>query len=109
MRDAPSIDIIRGLVNAGAKIQAYCPEGMKEARWRLEDCEKAITYCADEYSAVNGADAVVLVTEWNQFRGMDLGKVRERMNGEYYFDLRNVYVKDQKVREIFNYHPIGQE
>ena len=109
MRDAPSIDIIRGLVNAGAKIQAYCPEGMKEARWRLEDCEKAITYCADEYSAVNEADAVVLVTEWNQFRGMNLEKVRERMNGNFYFDLRNVYVKDQNVREIFNYHPIGQE
>ena len=109
MRDAPSIDIIRGLVSAGAKIQAYCPEGMKEARWRLEDCEKAITYCADEYSAVNEADAVVLVTEWNQFRGMNLNKVRERMNRNFYFDLRNVYVKDQNVREIFNYHPIGQE
>ena len=109
MRDAPSIDIIRGLVSAGAKIQAYCPEGMKEARWRLEDCEKSITYCADEYSAVNESDAVVLVTEWNQFRGMNLNKVRERMNGNFYFDLRNVYVKDQNVREIFNYHPIGQE
>ncbi|MCB8650284.1 UDP-glucose/GDP-mannose dehydrogenase family protein, partial [Fusobacterium ulcerans] len=109
MRDAPSIDIIRGLVNAGAKIQAYCPEGMKESRWRLEDCEKVITYCADEYSVVNEADAVVLVTEWNQFRGMNLEKVRERMNGNFYFDLRNVYVKDQNVREIFNYHPIGQE
>jgi len=109
MRDAPSIDIIRGLVSAGAKIQAYCPEGMKEARWRLEDCEKSITYCADEYSAVNEADVVVLVTEWNQFRGMNLNKIKERMKGEYYFDLRNVYIKDQRVREIFNYHPIGQE
>ena len=47
MREAPSLDIIRGLVQAGAKIQAYCPEGMKEARWRLEDCENSITYCAD--------------------------------------------------------------
>lgn len=61
MRDAPSLDIIRGLVEAGAKIQAYCPEGMKEARWRLEDCENSITYCADEYSVVNEADAVVLM------------------------------------------------
>ena len=75
MRDAPSLDIIRGLVQAGAKIQAYCPEGMKEARWRLEDCENSITYCADEYSVVNEADAVVLMTEWNQFRGMNLDKV----------------------------------
>ena len=109
MRDAPSIDIIRGLVQSGAKIQAYCPEGMREARWRLEDCENSITYCADEYSAVNEADAVVLVTEWNQFRGMNLEKVRSRMKDNYYFDLRNVYVKDSKVREIFKYYPIGQE
>lgn len=109
MRDAPSIDIIRGLVQAGAKIQAYCPEGMKEARWRLEDCENSITYCADEYSAVNEVDAVVLMTEWNQFRGMKLEKVKERMKNNYYFDLRNVYAKDSKVREIFKYYPVGQE
>ena len=109
MRDAPSIDIIRGLVQAGAKIQAYCPEGMKEARWRLEDCENSITYCADEYSAVNEVDAVVLMTEWNQFRGMKLEKVKERMKDNYYFDLRNVYAKDSKVRELFRYYPVGQE
>lgn len=109
MRDAPSIDIIRGLVQSGAKIQAYCPEGMREARWRLEDCENSITYCADEYSAINEVDAAVLVTEWNQFRGMNLEKVKCRMKDNYYFDLRNVYVKDSKVRELFKYYPIGQE
>ena len=73
------------------------------------EIRRLITYCADEYSAVNESDAVVLVTEWNQFRGMNLNKVRERMNRNFYFDLRNVYVKDQNVREIFNYYPIGQE
>lgn len=109
MRDAPSIDIIRGLVEAGAKIQVYCPEGMKEARWRLEDCENSITYCADEYSAINEVDAVVLMTEWHQFRGMNLEKVRERVRDNYYFDLRNVYAKDIKVRELFKYYPVGQE
>ena len=109
MRDAPSIDIIRGLVKAGAKIQVYCPEGMREARWRLEDCENSITYCADEYSAVNEVDAVVLMTEWHQFRGMNLEKVRERVRNNYYFDLRNVYAKDIKVRELFKYYPVGQE
>ena len=108
MRDAPSIDIIRGLVNAGAKIQAYCPEGMKEARWRLEECEKAITYCADEYSVVNEADAVVLVTEWNQFRGMNLEKIKERMNGNFYFDLRNVHTKDKNIRKVFRYCSVGE-
>ncbi|WP_294707377.1 UDP-glucose/GDP-mannose dehydrogenase family protein [uncultured Fusobacterium sp.] len=108
MRDAPSLDIIRGLVEAGAKIQAYCPEGMKEARWRLEDCENSITYCADEYSVVNEADAVVLMTEWNQFRGMNLDKVRDRMKGNFYFDLRNVYTRNTHIREEFKYFPIGQ-
>ncbi|MFR4520087.1 MAG: UDP-glucose dehydrogenase family protein [Fusobacterium sp.] len=108
MRDAPSIDIIRGLVKAGAKIQAYCPEGMKEARWRLENCENSITYCADEYSAVNEADAVVLMTEWNQFRGMNLEKVKERMSGKFYFDLRNIYTKDSRVKELFEYYPVGE-
>ena len=108
MRDAPSLDIIRGLVQAGAKIQAYCPEGMKEARWRLEDCENSITYCADEYSVVNEADAVVLMTEWNQFRGMNLDKIKARMKGNFYFDLRNIYTKDNKVKKIFKYFPVGQ-
>ena len=108
MRDAPSLDIIRGLVEAGAKIQAYCPEGMKEARWRLEDCENSITYCVDEYSVVNEADAVVLMTEWNQFRGMNLDKVKARMKGNFYFDLRNVYTRNTHIREEFKYFPIGQ-
>ena len=108
MRDAPSIDIIRGLVEEGAKIHAYCPEGIKEARWRLADIEKNIIYCADEYSVANDADGIVLITEWNQFRGMNLDKVRYRMKDRYYFDLRNIYTKDSHVREIFKYFPIGQ-
>ena len=109
MREAPSIDIIRGLVKSGAKIHAYCPEGIKEARWRLVDIEKNIIYCADEYSIANDADGIVLITEWNQFRGMNLKNVRERMKDNFYFDLRNVYVKDSNVRKIFKYYPIGQE
>ena len=109
MREAPSIDIIKGLIEAGAKIQAYCPEGMREAKWRLEEYKESIIYCKDEYSAVNKVDAVVLMTEWHQFRGMNLEKVREKINDNYYFDLRNVHVKDIKVRKLFKYYPIGQE
>ena len=109
MRDAPSIDIIRGLVERGAKIHAYCPEGIKEARWRLADIEKSIIYCADEYSVANDADGIVLITEWNQFRGMNIDKVRDRMRDNFYFDLRNIYAKDTHVREIFKYFPIGQK
>lgn len=109
MREAPSIDIIRGLVQAGAKIHAYCPEGIKEARWRLTDIEKDITYCADEYSTANDVDAMVLITEWIQFRGMDLQNIKKRMKDFFYFDLRNVYAKDNNVRKLFKYYPIGQE
>lgn len=108
MREAPSIDIIRGLVKAGAKIHAYCPEGIKEARWRLANIEKSIIYCADEYSVANDVDGIVLITEWNQFRGMNLEKVRDRMKDNFYFDLRNIYAKDSNVRNIFKYFPIGQ-
>lgn len=108
MRDAPSIDIIRGLVKLGAKIHAYCPEGMKEAKWRLEDCEKSIIYCDDEYSMANDVDGIILMTEWNQFRGMDMKKIRDRMRDNFYFDLRNIHTKDKVVREIFKYYPVGQ-
>ena len=108
MRDAPSIDIIRGLVKLGAKIHAYCPEGMKEAKWRLEDCEKSIIYCDDEYSMANNVDGIVLMTEWNQFRGMDMKKIKDRMRDNFYFDLRNIHTKDKVVREIFKYYPVGQ-
>ena len=108
MRDAPSIDIIRGLVKLGAKIHAYCPEGMKEAKWRLEDCEKSIIYCDDEYSMANDVDGIVLMTEWNQFRGMDMKKIKDRMRDNFYFDLRNIHTKDKIVREIFKYYPVGQ-
>ncbi len=108
MRDAPSIDIIKGIVKNGANIKAYCPQGMEEARWRLEDIEEYITYCADEYSTVNESDAVVLITEWNQFRGMNLEKIKARMKGDYFFDLRNVFAKNTEIRRLFKYFPVGQ-
>ncbi|MFZ1564211.1 MAG: UDP-glucose/GDP-mannose dehydrogenase family protein, partial [Leptotrichiaceae bacterium] len=79
MRDAPSIDIIRGLVKNGARIKAYCPEGIKEAKWRLKDIEESIEYCDNEYIAVKDADATVIITEWNQFRGISLSKVKDLM------------------------------
>ena len=108
MRDAPSIDIIRGLIKNGAIIKAYCPEGMREAKWRLKDMEENIEYCDNEYIAVKDADATVVITEWNQFRGINLGKVKELMNGNYLFDLRNIYSKNQEVMKLFNYYGVGK-
>ena len=108
MRDAPSIDIIRGLVKNGARIKAYCPEGIKEAKWRLKDIEENIEYCDNEYIAVKDADATVIITEWNQFRGISLSKVKDLMKGNYLFDLRNIYSKSSEVKKIFNYYGVGK-
>ena len=108
MRDAPSIDIIRGLVKNGARIKAYCPEGIKEAKWRLKDIEESIEYCDNEYIAVKDADATVIITEWNQFRGISLSKVKDLMKGNYLFDLRNIYSKSSEVQKIFNYYGVGK-
>ena len=107
MRDAPSLDIVKGLVENGATIRAYCPEGMEEAKWRLEDCAKSIKYCSNGYEVAEGVDALVLVTEWNQFRGMDLQKIAKLMKGKHFFDLRNVYWKDSTAKELFDYSCVG--
>ena len=108
MRDAPSIYIIRGLVKNGARIKAYCPEGIKEAKWRLKDIEKNIEYCDNEYIAVKDADATVIITEWNQFRGLNLSKVKDLMNDNYLFDLRNIYSKNLEAKKMFNYYGVGK-
>ncbi|MFZ2705305.1 MAG: UDP-glucose/GDP-mannose dehydrogenase family protein, partial [Leptotrichiaceae bacterium] len=108
MRDAPSIDIIRGLVKNGARIKAYCPEGIKEAKWRLKDIEKNIEYCDNEYIAVKDADATVIITAWNQFRGLNLSKVKDLMNDNYLFDLRNIYSKNLEAKKMFNYYGVGK-
>lgn len=107
MREAPAIDIINGLVAKGAMIQAFCPQGMKEAKWRLGNIKESITYASNEYEAVEGVDAVVLMTEWHQFRGMDLQRIKENMVGEYFFDLRNVYAKNSEIKELFKYFSVG--
>lgn len=108
MRDAPSIDIINGLVENGAEIKAYCPQGIKEAKWRLANIEEHITYCQNEYEAVEDAEATLFITEWHQFRGMSLKRMKEAMKGDFLFDFRNIHVKDRHVREMFKYHPLGR-
>ncbi|MCQ8212979.1 UDP-glucose/GDP-mannose dehydrogenase family protein [Cetobacterium somerae] len=108
VRDAPSLDIIKGLIEKGAFIKAYCPKGIEETKWRLENYKDHIMYCKDEEEASTDSDAVVLVTEWNQFRGINLEELKERMKGDFYFDLRNVHAKHCKVRSLFKYFPVGQ-
>ncbi len=109
MRDAPALDIIPALIEAGAKIQVYCPQGMKETKWRLKKYADKITYCHDEYSACESTDALVIMTQWNQFSILDLAKIKNLMRDNYLFDLRNVFVTDNNVRDLFKYFPVGQK
>jgi len=107
MRESPSLTIIPELIRNGATIRAYCPQGMREARWRLADYAASMTYCEDTYDAARGANALVILTEWNQFRGMDLPRLRNLMKDRFFFDLRNVYSHDQQIRTIFDYYGVG--
>ncbi len=107
VREAPALEIIRGLIKKGALIRTFCPKGMEEAKWRLQDLSDSIVYCKDEYETARGVDAITIVTEWNQFRGMDLNIIKERMKDSFFFDLRNVYSRDQQIRKLFKYTGVG--
>lgn len=104
MREAPAIGIIKSLLDDGAKITAYDPVAKSEAMKVLPD----IVYADDEYAAVTGADALVFVTEWNQFRALDLIRIRDLMKSAKVADLRNIYDPDD-MREIgFEYVGVGR-
>ena len=108
MRDAPALNIIPELIKNGAMIKAYCPQGMKESKWRLADYADKISYHDDEYSACNGIDGLIIMTEWSQFSMLNLDEIRQQMRDNYLFDLRNVFVDDNDVRSLFKYFPVGQ-
>lgn len=102
MRDAPSLVIIPGLQALGAKIRAYDPEGMEEASNMFENVE----FCDDAYHAMTGADIGVILTEWNQFRALNLKRITETLSTNTLIDLRNIYPLDA-VGEL-DYHSIGR-
>ena len=105
MRDAPALSIVSRLVGDGAIIRAYDPEGMEQARPLLP---AAVEYCKDTMDAVSGADALLLITEWNEFRALSPAKLREAMAGNVLVDLRNVY-DPAAMREVgFAYHGVGR-
>lgn len=104
MREAPSIDIIRGLIEHGATVRAYDPVAMQEAAKVLP----SITYADDEYAAVEAADALVFMTEWNQFRALNMERIRGLMRSPKIADLRNIY-EPETVRELgFDYVGVGR-
>ncbi len=107
MREAPSLVIVPELIKKGAKIKAFCPQGFKEAKWRLKNYSKDIAYCSDSYETVKDSHALIILTEWNQFRGLDLEKIKTSMKDNYFFDLRNIYAKDDTARKLFKYSGVG--
>jgi len=103
MRDAPSLVIVPALQSEGATVRAYDPEGMTEARKHLD-----MQYCADAYEALQGADGVVILTEWNEFRALDLPKVKAALKTPLMVDLRNIYRPAQMAAEGFHYVSVGR-
>ena len=105
MRDAPSLTILPALVKQGAKIKAHDPHGMDEARKELPD---SIAYTDNIDDAVRDADAIVLMTEWNQFRMLDLARVRTLLREPVVIDLRNVYDPAAMRKAGFRYDSVGR-
>jgi UDPglucose 6-dehydrogenase len=104
MREAPAVEIIRGLTEQGARVYAYDPVAMSEAQKILPGIE----YAEDEYTAVKDADALVFVTEWNQFRALDMSRIRDLMKSPKIADLRNIY-DPTDMRELgFTYVGVGR-
>jgi len=105
MRDAPSIEIIHLLLYEGAEVKAYDPEAMENAHRILGD---GITYCKDPYEVAEGTDALLLVAEWNEFKQLDMERVKELMRQPVLMDGRNVY-DAQRMRELgFTYRGMGR-
>ena len=104
MRDAPSLDIISALQAMGASVQAFDPEGMKEAAGLLKD----VAFKDGPYAAVEEADALVIITEWDQFRALDLDRVKLLMRSPVVIDLRNIYRPDDMRARGFRYTGVGR-
>ena len=105
MREAPSVPIIEGLLAGGAAVQAYDPRAARAARAIFGD---RIAYAPRSYDALDGADALAIVTEWNEFREPDFARMRSRMRGPVIFDGRNVFDVEQMRAEGFTYYSIGR-
>ena len=105
MRDAPALAILPALLDKGAIINARDPKGMEEAKELLPE---SVIYHDDIMKTIENADAVILMTEWNAYSGMNLNNVKEKMTGNVFIDLRNVYETEQMEKAGFEYHCVGR-
>lgn len=106
IREAPSIELIQELINLGARLQLYDPVAMQKAQTIFQN-EQNLKWCQNEYEASLGADAIALVTEWNQFKITDLEVILEKMHGKALFDGRNQYLDQDMNNKGFEYFAIG--
>jgi UDPglucose 6-dehydrogenase len=104
MRDSPSLAILPVLREAGAVVRTFDPEGMDEAKKLMPELD----YCGDAYATMAGADALILLTEWNEFRALDLGRVKSLLRQPLVIDLRNIYKPEEMIAAGFVYHSIGR-
>ena len=104
LRDSPSLTVIPALIEHGATVRAHDPQAMKEAAELIP----AITFCRSPYEACEGADAVVLMTEWNEYRALDFDTIKQLMNQPLFVDLRNVYSPQAMQALGFSYHSVGR-
>jgi UDPglucose 6-dehydrogenase len=104
MRESPAIPLITALQDLGARIRAYDPQGMEQARKELTD----VTYCDGPYSCAEGADVLVIVTEWEQFRALDLPRLKREMACPVMVDLRNIYRAEEVTAHGFRYESVGR-
>jgi UDPglucose 6-dehydrogenase len=104
MRDAPSIPLVQGLVDGGAEVVAFDPVAIEQARPVLP----GITFADEANAAAEGADALVIVTEWDEFRALDLDELAGLMRGKVLVDLRNVYDREEAVRAGLDYFGVGR-
>jgi UDPglucose 6-dehydrogenase len=105
MRDAPSITIIQALLDGGAEVHAYDPEGMDDAKELLG----AVTYGKDPYEIAQNADAIVIVTEWDEFRALDFKRLKTTVKTSTIVDLRNIYPAAEVSRHGFSYFAVGKK
>jgi UDPglucose 6-dehydrogenase len=105
MRDSPSLAIVPALQAAGATVRAFDPEGMGEAKKLLS----GVTFCGSAYEAMDGAHALVIITEWNEFRALDLGRVKSLLKSPTVVDLRDIYKPDDMAEAGFYYFSIGRD
>ncbi|MEE9613733.1 MAG: UDP-glucose/GDP-mannose dehydrogenase family protein [Thermodesulfobacteriota bacterium] len=105
IRESPAVDIVRSLVEGGAKVRAYDPVAMKNAG---EVLPGSVTYCKNSYEAADGSDCLVILTEWNQFRKLDLERIKRLLKSPLVVDLRNVYTPEEMEKSGFNYVSVGR-